>query len=238
VRARFLSDRTFLGIGARGSFRWDLDEEGRPTGEGVRHDPGAVAAGDHLLVVMKGGIVRATHVATGRAEDVRLFDGDITWSAFDRERRRLALGSRAGEVAILDTSSLTQRRTARAHRGLILDLAFSPDGRTLATASADGTGLLLDPQSLRPRATLEGHVEAVQAVVFHPDGTRLATGGKDGTVRIWDAGTGELLLVLHGPRFPVWCLAWSPDGRCLASGEGHWEGADSCIRLWEESAGR
>jgi WD40 repeat protein len=225
-----------LGVLAAGKLRlWRLDAEGIP-GPAADHPLGARSATrtyrpEVVALGYEDGHVALFDVDAGvEIARRRLFAAPVARMATDPAGRSLAASSTAWDLATLDADTLEVRASTRL-KGSISALAFSHDGRRIA---ATGTkGAILDAKTLGLDLTLRGQPPTIDAVAFSPDGTRLATGGGDMTVRIWDARTGEMVLTLLGPRYRVWSLAWSPDNQCIASGEGHWEDANSCIRLWQ-----
>jgi WD40 repeat protein len=67
--------------------------------------------------------------------------------AFSPDGRRLASGTRFGEVKLWDVAARRQRAELRGHKNHVWGLAFFPDGKTLVTGSEDGTVRLWDVPS-------------------------------------------------------------------------------------------
>lgn len=109
-------------------------------------------------------------------------------AAWDPDGKRLALGTRDGQVLILPFPGrgCLQRFT---HHGTIAALAFSRDGRYLALA---GEGARVWDSRTGKFATVElAHPQPVAAIAFNSTGTRLATACRDGTARVFRIPDGD-----------------------------------------------
>ena len=139
-----------------------------------------------------------------------------------------ALGSREGDVRLLDLRSGRLRRFQGPHEGSVDAMRFTPDGRTLVTSGADGALIEWDVASGEIRETLSGHAKGnLYGLAVSPDGRTLYSGGHDERSFAWDL-TGDRSLVrpfaLARPFVPddgdvlPRGLTLSPDGRTLALG--------------------
>jgi WD40 repeat protein len=69
--------------------------------------------------------------------------------AFCKDGKRLASGSRDGEVKLWEFPSGRELLAFKGHSGAVTAVAFHPDGRQLATASYDHTVRLWDVNTAR-----------------------------------------------------------------------------------------
>ena len=156
-----------------------------------------------------------------------------------RKDGAVAIGTAAGSVRIIDTSSKdTSGKPIAPEVNLsgkeIRSLAFSPDGMQLAAGDRDaGTYLWNFPSG--PARSLPGHSPGpVDAIAFTPnDGKLVVAAGVDGTAISWDAATGRRLFKFTAPDgIPLMSLAISPSGKIVATGD-----AMGSIHLWDLSSG-
>lgn len=153
--------------------------------------------------------------------------------AFTKTGDRLAYGSPAGTIRILDFATGQELRSLVGHTGGVYAIAFSPDGKSLVSGSNDNTARVWDLTTGKELRVLRGHTGAVWTVAFAADGKTVASGSSDATIRLWDASTGRHLRTLSEHTAPVRAVAFSPDGKTLASG-----GDDRTVRVWDPATGR
>lgn len=153
--------------------------------------------------------------------------------AFTGTGDRLAYGSPAGMIRILDFATGQELRTLRGHTGGVYAIAFSPDGKSLVSGANDNTARVWDLTTGKELRVLRGHTGAVWTVAFASDGKTVASGSSDSTIRLWDASTGRHLRTLEEHAGPVRAVAFSPDGKLLASGSD-----DRTVRVWDPATGR
>jgi WD40 repeat protein len=140
----------------------------------------------------------------------------ISAVAVSKGTRQMALGTTAGEVALLTVSdgSITW---LRGHTAEVAALAFSPEGLSLVSASRDGTARVWDVTSGQPLVTFGQHSNLVTSVAFSPDGRRVAMAIEqqgDSDIWIYDLVRGTFARVTSeqsNQLFPV----WSTDGRTV-----------------------
>lgn len=162
-------------------------------------------------------------------------EGAVLIASFSPEGARVATGTEAGFVRVVDVATSRNLVEARVHRGRVTSAAFSPDGRWLASTSADGTAQLWNLDSERAPG-LPLLREDPQAPVWHacfsPDGALLLTCGEDGRARLWEVARqrpiGGGFVHGAGVRFGT----FSPDGHSLVTAS-----ADHTARLWELATG-
>ena len=102
----------------------------------------------------------------------------------------IAIGSRSGDIVILNTIIGSQTAVLSGHTKQVRDLAFSSDGRLLVSGSYDKTVKLWDIQT-------GGVIKAfvcknwVYSVSVSADCTTIALGDGNGKISLWDIQTGE-----------------------------------------------
>jgi WD40 repeat protein len=110
---------------------------------------------------------------------------------FSPDARRIAVGTRGGNIVLFDAASGS--RTGQASAGAALnELLFSPDGARLAVLPAEAPGQLWSVSPLERKAELTTEFGGSAWVDFSRDGRLLATADEDTRVRIYRAGDGAL----------------------------------------------
>lgn len=149
--------------------------------------------------------------------------------------RFVAVGSPAGEIAVLDTRTGKPIDAAfERSEELIAEVAFSPDGTMLATASFGSNAVKIWDI---PSGTLVRSLQGYGAVAWSSDGQRVLSfdsgiRGKT-AVAVWHARTGQFLQWLNrlekvdNRSAPVH-LAYSPDGTRVAVSK-----TDGVVELWD-----
>ncbi|WP_250004168.1 WD40 repeat domain-containing protein [Actinoplanes sp. M2I2] len=113
--------------------------------------------------------------------------------AFRADGRRLASGTQAGAVTVVETSdpSRPQTVTEFAHESAVLAAAWNPGASDLlAIGSADGAAAVWRVVDDRPpylMNVLGGHPAAVTGVSWMPDGQHLLCRLADGRAAVWHA---------------------------------------------------
>ncbi len=172
------------------------------------------------------------HVVDGAGRAVKKIargGGAMTAGAFSADGKRLAVGLREGEIAVYDTATWSQLRSASAHGSAVRSLSFSRDGRYLLSGSATEELALWEADSgdrVFAWAGKGGHA------LFSQDGTAFAAGTRNGRITIWETGTKSVLKEFNAwdglaKRGAVYCLSFSADGKFLASGHD-----DGIVRIW------
>ena len=70
---------------------------------------------------------------------------------FSSDGRRLAAGTRSGQVIVWDLKSMTRLHEVGAPGGQVTGLAFSPDGGSLATITEGGVVAVRILEAVKPR---------------------------------------------------------------------------------------
>lgn len=193
---------------------------------------------DHIAIVTQDRLV-LLDLATGRelagVRATNLFQTGrrhFRSVAFSPDGERLAVGSKDGQVALLNASHLhLVRGPIPVHTAMINELAFGLGGAVLAAAGGFGGGVkLLDVASgqvLHAIPPAEG-ILPTTALAVSRDGRRLAAAGPGRSVQIWDIAARRV--VQRCPlkvRF-LHTVAFSPDGQRLAIAD-----EQGAIFLWD-----
>ena len=114
--------------------------------------------------------------------------GDLGWSP---DGGRIALGTREGEVFIIDTTNwLIVGWTRLAASGEIMSLAYSPDGRLLAVLPSNGICTILDAATLEVRALLDNQAtHFTSELSWSFDGALLSCPRLSGDVGLYNTTT-------------------------------------------------
>ncbi|EEU47186.1 uncharacterized protein NECHADRAFT_36603, partial [Fusarium vanettenii 77-13-4] len=104
---------------------------------------------------------------------------------------RVAVGSRRGNVVILDLEKGAKPQSVAGHVQGIDSLAFSPDGELLAS-STNGSSARIWDLTVTTSETGEGHVEPVREIAFASNSKLVVSSDLVHKIIIWDA--------LHGTR--------------------------------------
>ena len=154
--------------------------------------------------------------------------GGMAWSS---DGRRIAIGLRSGDIAIVDLQTRTTVAIRSADEMDLLEaLDWHPDQERLLVGLRLGKRLVLD---VTDRSTRElDYLSDVigDAVAWNPSGALLAT-GEGRKVRIASPDDSEAI-VLEGHSSGITDLAWVDDRRCISVAR------DRTARLWDVETGQ
>ncbi|KLO19719.1 WD40 repeat-like protein [Schizopora paradoxa] len=122
----------------------------------------------------------------------------------------LVLGSRDGEVIIID---------------VLLRVRRKPQRHSSSSRSYDAVLMLGSSDILR--TGVEGHEDAVNSLACSPNDHLVVSCSLDGSLIIWDTINADKICRLHGHDGAVRSVAWSSNGHYIVSG------SDDCtVRIW------
>src|SRR5215211_4602789 len=122
---------------------------------------------------------------------------------------RIATGSDAGRVRILDVRSSKLLGTLDAGTEVVVAIRFDPSGRRLLVASADGSARVWTFASGR-RRPLHGAPGRLRAAAFSSDGDWVMT-ATAGAATLWDPRTGGLVANVDSGRRPLLDATFVPN---------------------------
>jgi len=114
----------------------------------------------------------------------------------------VAIGSKPGDIIILDTITGIQTAVLSGHTDWVTCVTFSSDGTSLVSGSFDQTVKLWDVQTGGVVKTFSGHTHWVWSVSISAGYTVIASGSRDGTIRLWDIQTKECKCFIEQNYYP------------------------------------
>src|SRR6185503_9497342 len=127
------------------------------------------ADGKRLLVTSLGDN-RTWEIDPERLRVRRTYDvGDFA-GAVSPDGSTFALGSRAGQVRLLDLRSGAVRSLTGRHEGSVRRMMFTPDGHTLVTSGDDGQAIAWNVHRGTVAERLDGHSGQVWGLDLTSDG--------------------------------------------------------------------
>jgi WD40 repeat protein len=149
---------------------------------------------------------------------------NITSLAFSPDNTVLAVGTRAGGLALWDIRRQQRQAEMNVGQGDVLSLAYTPDGKTVCAGGSDGFVDLVDADSGEVRRSLQFPGRCVY-LKFSPDGQFLAcaggpqrgvNAGLSGYFATWETGTWRPRDTFQVSSMTVAGMDISPDGKSVA----------------------
>ena len=122
---------------------------------------------------------------------------------------RIAVGSRPGDIIILNTITGSQSAVLSGHIKQVTCVVFSSDGTSLVSGSYDKAIKLWDVQTGGVVKTFFGHTNLVMSVSISADCTTIASGSCDNTIWLWNIQTGECYHKIQHQQ-PIYHVVFSP----------------------------
>jgi len=158
--------------------------------------------------------------------DLDSASGEVRALAWSPDGSKLAYGSFAGTVYIVNGTDWTVERTLDEAAIQVVSLAWSPDGNRLAYGSLDGNVYVHETTGWSRETTLAS--AGVWSLAWSPDSTQLASGGGSDAY-VHDAGTWSTTNL--GGSSQTDSVAWSPGGDSLAVGR------DGSVEVYRDQPG-
>lgn len=153
--------------------------------------------------------------------------------------RHMLLGSKKGNLIIVDIVSGEVIETIPAHEKELWSVSLLPDKRGCVTGGGDSTvkfwtfELIDDPNNEGQKVLSLVHLSTLQleenvlGVKVTPDGKYVACALLDSTVKIFFMDSFKFFLSLYGHKLPVLCLDICYDNILIATGS-----ADRNVKIW------
>jgi WD40 repeat protein len=169
------------------------------------------------VTISPDGIACIVDDSSGR--EVRRFETgarQLTSATLSADGRRVALGTRGGDIAVWDLLEAAEPTRIKRYGTLVHSLRFSPDGGRLL--SADYSKAHLWNASTGERLfDFDGHEPLLQAAAMSSDGRRVATVADDRRAIVWDALSGDKLRVFPVEASKLVGVHFSGNGRRLVT---------------------
>ena len=157
---------------------------------------------------------------------------DDVWSvAFSPDGKKLACGTRDGNILIYDVKNGTLiLGPLKGHESLVSPVLWSCNGSRLSTASWDevicGWSSDMGEQIRQPWT---GHTHWIHSLSLSPDGLVLASASVslDKTICFWDSTSGHLIRQHLQHDHPLFAIGFSPSCEFVASA-----GRDGNLYVW------
>lgn len=175
-----------------------------------------------------------------RLVQVVAHDASVQAGTFSPDGRRVATGSRDGELRVWDAQT-TQPAFPPLHFGNpIRSLRFSRDGRRLVVRSTSDTGLAIAKETNASALVLDAatgkplfeRITNAVKTAYSANDRWLAAAQTDFTVQLFDASTGRRVVELAGHTNEITALVFSADGAWLLTGS-----RDRTARIWRIPTG-
>jgi WD40 repeat protein len=131
----------------------------------------------------------------------------------------VAIGTKTGEVVIVELAALMRQRSRKGHRGPIIAWKVHQELGKLITASGDGTAMIWNLGNLSEPLVLERHKASLNCLDLAEDRDLVAIGDDDGKVITWKVSDGSFVAERQASsQFGVRTVAIAPNRMWLAAG--------------------
>ncbi|KAK1429457.1 hypothetical protein QVD17_11666 [Tagetes erecta] len=159
-------------------------------------------------------------------------------SLFVPGNKYAVIGTKSGNLEIIDVRSGISVETVKAHTGSVQSIVQTPDGGGFVTGSTDHDVKFWEYQTTKVSGQDSMHLtvsnvrtlpmnDDVIVLAVSPDGKHIAAALLDCTVKVYYMDTFKFFLTLYGHKLPVLCMDISSDGDLIVTGS-----ADKNIKIW------
>jgi WD40 repeat protein len=135
----------------------------------------------------------------------------------DIYQNRIAVGTRKGEIVIVDTETANIITTLTGHTKDVV-VKFNKTNGLLLSAGGDGSLKVWNPTDQATVLTIaSGNKAVTNSLAISSDNKLFAGGFADGTLTIWDIASGKEIAQIKAHKLSISLLTFSPDGNFLAT---------------------
>lgn len=175
---------------------------------------------------------------------VSLGEGAFSVVAWSLDGKRVATGSRTGDVAVWDAATGRTLTTWWAHPAPVQALCFEVEGGQVATAGADGrislwavdtgrrTLRIVEPENHPLGVSAATRAGSPRTLTFTGGGAYLMAGLTGGGILLWDRESGHRLWTPPTHASPVRCVRAVHGDQSLVTA-----GQDGAVALWDAITG-
>lgn len=156
----------------------------------------------------------------------------------DQSNKYALVGTKSGQIEIIDVASATCVEVVEAHGGSIHSIAGMPNRSGFVTGSADHDVKFWEYSRLQKsgedskRLTVSNvrtmkMNDDVLKIALSPDAKYIAVALLDCTVKVFFVDSLKFFLTLYGHKLPVLCMDISSDGDLIVTGS-----ADKNLKIW------
>ncbi|XP_076947106.1 uncharacterized protein LOC143618941 [Bidens hawaiensis] len=159
-------------------------------------------------------------------------------SLFVPGNKYAVIGTKSGNLEIIDVRSGISVEVVKAHTGSIQSIVHTPDGGGFVTGSTDHDVKFWEYQTTQVSGQDSAQLtvsnvrtlpmnDDVIVLAVSPDGKHIAAALLDCTVKVYYMDTLKFFLTLYGHKLPVLCMDISSDGDLIVTGS-----ADKNLKIW------